>query len=48
LDILGEDHDQEFIVSCAIHSLNITVEGQGRSRRVAEQNAALNALDLVP
>jgi len=48
LDILGEDHNQEFIVSCAIHSLNITVEGKGRSRRVAEQNAALNALDLVP
>jgi ribonuclease-3 len=48
LDILGEDHNQEFIVSCAIHSLNITVEGRGRSRRVAEQNAALNALDLVP
>jgi len=48
LDILGEDHNQQFIVSCAIHSLNITVEGQGRSRRVAEQNAALNALDLVP
>ena len=48
LDILGEDHNQEFIVSCVIHSLNITVEGKGRSRRVAEQNAALNALDLVP
>ena len=48
LDILGEDHNQEFIVSCAIYSLNITVEGRGRSRRVAEQNAALNALDLVP
>jgi len=48
LDILGEDHNQEFIVSCAIHSLNITVEGRGRSRRGAEQNAALNALDLVP
>jgi ribonuclease-3 len=48
LDILGEDHNQEFIVSCAIHSLNITVEGRGRSRRVAEQNAALSALDLVP
>ncbi len=48
LDILGEDHNQEFIVSCAIHSLNITVEGRGRSRRVAEQNAALSALDFVP
>ncbi len=48
LDILGEDHNQEFIVSCASHSLNITVEGRGRSRRVAEQNAALSALDFVP
>lgn len=40
----GEAHDQVFIVSCHIPALGIETRGQGRSRRAAEQEAALAVL----
>lgn len=40
----GEAHDQVFVVSCHIPALNIKTQGQGRSRRAAEQEAALAVL----
>jgi ribonuclease-3 len=43
----GEAHDQIFVVACHIPALGITTEGQGRSRRAAEQEAALAVLKQV-
>lgn len=43
----GEAHDQVFVVSCQIPALGITTQGQGRSRRAAEQEAALAVLKKV-
>jgi ribonuclease-3 len=40
----GEAHDQVFVVSCHIPALGIQTQGQGRSRRAAEQEAALAVL----
>lgn len=40
----GEAHDQVFVVSCHIPALGIRTQGQGRSRRAAEQEAALAVL----
>jgi ribonuclease-3 len=44
---LGEAHDQVFVVACNIPALGITTQGQGRSRRAAEQEAALAVLKQV-
>ena len=38
--IKGEAHAQTFIVSCEIAQLGLTTQGEGASRRVAEQIAA--------
>jgi ribonuclease III len=40
----GEAHDQEFVVTCQVPALGIKTQGQGRSRRAAEQEAALAVL----
>ena len=45
--ITGQAHAQVFHVRCSIEQFSITVEGQGRSRRKAEQVAAQNAIDEV-
>jgi ribonuclease-3 len=45
----GEPHAQHFLVSCAIPQVSVETEGEGPSRRRAEQmaaQAALNALGL--
>ncbi|MDP3517355.1 MAG: ribonuclease III [Pseudohongiella sp.] len=50
-DIRGDEHQQEFVVSCFIPLLKRAVTGQGRSRREAEQQAAqqaLHILDILP
>jgi len=44
---LGEAHDQIFVVTCQVPALGITTQGQGRSRRAAEQEAALAVLKQV-
>jgi ribonuclease-3 len=41
----GAAHNQEFEVECAIPKLEVSVRGNGRSRRSAEQTAAKLALD---
>ncbi len=43
----GEAHDQIFVVSCQIPALGITTKGEGKSRRAAEQEAALAVLKQV-
>lgn len=43
----GEAHDQVFVVACHIPALGITTQGQGKSRRAAEQEAALAVLKQV-
>ena len=44
----GKAHAQEFAVECRIADLAIVTRGVGASRRVAEQDAATQALDLLP
>lgn len=43
----GEQHSQEFWVTCVISRLSIITEASGRSRRIAEQRAAELALDRI-
>ncbi len=47
LSTSGAVHAQQFEVECAIPALDITVSGTGGSRRLAEQAAAREALDLA-
>lgn len=42
-NISGEAHAQTFSVECVIEKLNIRATGEGASRRIAEQQAALLA-----
>ena len=42
----GEAHEQIFRVECVIPELNIRTEGEGTSRRAAEQAAASRAYEL--
>lgn len=46
-DITGKAHQQSFFVTCDIKELNLQTEGQGRSRRAAEQEAAAEAMSLI-
>lgn len=43
----GEAHAQQFRVQCVVDKLNIRTEGEGYSRRAAEQSAAAAAYSLV-
>lgn len=45
--VRGEEHKQEFEVSCTIALLDKKAYGTGRSRRLAEQQAARQALLLL-
>lgn len=47
IDTRGEAHDQVFVVSCYIPALKMTATGQGKSRRAAEQEAAMAVLKQV-
>jgi ribonuclease-3 len=44
LSVDGEAHSQTFHISCALSSLGRKTTGSGNSRRIAEQQAARNAL----
>lgn len=44
LAITGQDHEQYFKVACRVSGLSEATEGQGSTRRVAEQEAARLAL----
>jgi ribonuclease III len=45
--VSGEAHAQTFIVACVVDSLEKVAEGQGKSRRKAEQDAAEKLLKLL-
>ena len=47
LDVFGEDHARQFRVACRISKPRLVVEGEGASRRKAEQNAAILALEKL-
>jgi len=47
ISVEGEAHAQTFHVSCALPSLDRTTTGVGSSRRIAEQQAARNALKAL-
>ena len=43
----GQAHAQTFEVECAVPSLGLAERGEGRSRRIAEQEAARRLLELL-
>ena len=43
----GSDHDKTFRVRCALSVPELSAEGEGSSRRAAEQQAAEKVLDLL-
>jgi ribonuclease-3 len=45
IEVAGEAHEQHFRVECVIPELNIRTEGEGTSRRAAEQSAARAAYE---
>jgi len=47
LDIGGAEHDQVFLVSCEVASLDVPTQASGSSRRVAERRAAALALSIL-
>ncbi len=47
VSVVGEAHEQHFKVECAITDLGIRTEGEGSSRRAAEQEAARTAYELA-
>ncbi|MBU0455865.1 MAG: ribonuclease III [Pseudomonadota bacterium] len=44
---MGEEHAQQFVVSCKIVTLDQPVTGEGTSRRRAEQDAAKHVLEAL-
>lgn len=47
LDVQGEDHAQHFKVACRVHKTGTVTQGEGSSRRKAEQAAAQSALEVL-
>lgn len=47
LEMQGEAHAQHFIVACEIASFAIKTQGEGTSRRIAEQQAAQLAIEAL-
>jgi len=47
VSVKGEAHEQQFEVECVILELSIRTQGEGPSRRSAEQNAARSAYQLA-
>jgi ribonuclease-3 len=43
----GEAHCQTFRVECSIPALNLSEQGEGNSRRAAEQLAAQSAYEKI-
>jgi ribonuclease III len=46
-EIKGEAHAQTFVVACEVAQLKITTQGEGSSRRIAEQVAAERAYQHI-
>jgi ribonuclease III len=47
LEIKGEAHAQTFVVSCEVAQLGLNTQGEGASRRIAEQIAAERAYQQI-
>ena len=47
IDIQGKAHQQTFSVECVIKELEMQTSGVGRSRRIAEQEAAKKAIESI-
>ncbi len=47
VEVSGKAHNQNFRVECIVPTLGQPVEGSGKSRRAAEQEAAAKALELM-
>ena len=47
LDVRGAAHQQQFKVECAVPALGLKVEGEGDSRRRAEQEAAARMIERI-
>ena len=47
IEVSGKAHNQNFRVECIVPMLEQPVEGSGKSRRAAEQEAAAKALELM-
>ncbi len=47
VEISGEAHEQTFLVECVVAELEVPQQGSGRSKRIAEQNAAQKVLDFL-
>ncbi|MEL7187245.1 MAG: ribonuclease III, partial [Pseudomonadota bacterium] len=47
VDVSGEDHDQQFTVTCTVSQKSAVTEGQASSRRKAEQRAAKAMLKQI-
>ncbi len=47
VSIEGEAHSQYFKVSCSVPQLGLTIEGEGASRKVAEQSAAEETIKKI-
>jgi ribonuclease-3 len=47
IEIKGEAHAQTFVVSCRIAQLDLSTQGEGASRRIAEQIAAERAYQQI-
>ncbi len=47
LDVRGAAHQQQFKVECAVAALGLKVEGEGDSRRRAEQDAAMRMIERI-
>jgi ribonuclease-3 len=45
--VSGEGHDSRFLVNCALHEYDLSIEGKGTSRQRAEQEAAAMALERL-
>lgn len=43
----GEAHKKTFVVKCMIKDMDVSVEADGRSKRIAEQAAAQKVLDML-
>jgi ribonuclease-3 len=44
---VGKSHDQKFTVTCQVDSISLQSTGKGLSRKKAEQDAALKALQVL-
>ena len=47
VNVEGEAHNQLFTVTCVVSKFDVKVEGGGRSRKIAEQEAAKEAMATI-